>query len=1691
MWTENPLWKRADESPELASPRRQKPATLLPILSQRPLFLPRKKPQPRRKLRPPTLEELHAEETHWSIYASSKLWRRSPNTTMDYDYESIAYAGGNAVQQEKYENGFWAMFLNKSTVYVLLLQVVNVLFLSAVSITLDQAGRKTSDATLRASYYFVQLDIFVWGTLSVICISALLVFRFCQPLLRRTVCEGDGSVYQTWRSLGHFVLLVRLLLLLSRVTISSMAKTNGKCLVLGTNAEGYDDTTFQVTTLLILIDSCETVVFSTISFPLPWTALFCVVELFSQMVRYYSCVDPLFVQDPYSTYVSLCMWLALLTTYYIVGLNTSVILLSARNFYQNTLHLKASTARKRRFVDLLCTEIRSPLHHLVGSVSRIADTVQSQSYKDDIISVGQLVTRHTQFVNLITDNLLFLTRVEEGRALQATSGGRGVVNPGQTVRRPVDVKGIVQKLAAQYTVLDENDRVIADLSEMIIVTDRCGGEVLADATLLSILVRDVLFFGRIILEDKRNTEALMKKLLQEHSRGVVPPLARSGSKDSLLSDESDERRPLLITVSVESDDKHHTARGPRVGRSPAAPTACLLRLQLRCPVLEALVTKLEELREAAIGRRPEELDDAWADGPDALADEDDYSTILMTCGALSSKAGGAFKITRTDINLTLACGGLAAPSPPPPPTPPSPPPSSAAFHASYNNGGDDDNDNDDDDEAPLLPPGIDAVSLVVDVKSIRAGIITESNELASSIPALLEMAGLVLENVAVLCDFKSSDQESVNELGRIYDLCVVTSAYECGRIKERGYGGPVVLFSGSMAYLDDENVNRCDFVVPMPFVKTDVEDFKTWLKSPVHKVALGPPPRRVADDVSSVASSVPKLPALSWLLGLPGQLPYVDVIFAWFAARSYTRSLASVALEAMGTRIRRLAAGVADLFTTKVEVDATYALGTKFNFLKTKIFFVPMFTYEIEKAFCKWRLLNPTGSLLYHVAATSHATSTMSANFMFGVIAFYFLVTQKMSTDDDRVCNQSYCYNSPWSYAVPLFCVVIVLRDRIYRRVIEPSGICLYVFWFVGSLLMISAFNTHLLDFYYYHSKGTYVWSPHYWQKNLPTKDDDDYVNGNTVTIKKLTFIEFCTTSFGSSIGMEVLHVLFSSFGIICAGWLFHIMWPLSIISTFIALIRSFFIIYNVFQYVEMDDVVGDVIFLTFAMFAIMNIVGQFYLEITLRNEFQSFRKTTFSHTFLALSLDSMQRNLHTPFENIQESKRRFMRILQDIALSQRVAFRSSCLGDLDTLHMGHLMLRGLAYELEIGDKIMTGDERFYKRDTSVVLLVEEVMHIAAGFRYLRSDSGVKVYVTVDPSLALVRMNTQLLTSALMNALSKTHKAIWRRTRANGYLRSYVPEISIEVTPHGDGRPKGFMDTRLFVIEVRESNGFLVPATGLKPSAPAAPTPSSLAPSLLPEDGDFEFEGFGMQVCRDIVLKAAPAAFFESSPAQACGDFFTFSRQRFTLPYQFVPSSLTAAAFLKAMRFPGAILARRSVTKYLEAYENFHRQASLRMKVDEAQRAAPEPQKAAAAALSVLIIEPGKALNTKNLRLLFRKSGWKVTHIGGVQVRGHDAWYTCCWCCASSRAHTHGQPPSPLPTLPTSRSGKTFTCRATAFSSTPAPSRSCCRRRPAAPPAAPRTSTSSRCCASSRTRWSSPNWRTKTGSDWTTASATT
>jgi hypothetical protein len=91
-----------------------------------------------------------------------------------------------------------------------------------------------------------------------------------------------------------------------------------------------------------------------------------------------------------------------------------------------------------------CSEIKPPLQHVVGAVSRITDIVLplSESCRDAILEIGQGLERRTQLINLLSDNLLYLTRVEEGRALTLSE-------------QLVKVTDLTVKLSTQHSVIEQ------------------------------------------------------------------------------------------------------------------------------------------------------------------------------------------------------------------------------------------------------------------------------------------------------------------------------------------------------------------------------------------------------------------------------------------------------------------------------------------------------------------------------------------------------------------------------------------------------------------------------------------------------------------------------------------------------------------------------------------------------------------------------------------------------------------------------------------------------------------------------------------------------------------------------------------------------------------------------------------------------------------------------------------------------------------------------------------------------------------------------------------------------------------------------------------------------------------------------------------------------------------------------------
>ena len=618
-----------------------------------------------------TLEDLHDENAFWKVYTScgiGQLNDMKPEAVaanekrkerwfrfIDKKFSSVDGNGSAADSVGKdNENEFWDIVLKRSTKNVIVIHIINVVVLLVITllISLDTYVRESSESRAN-SYQLVHIDIIIWGMLSIVVMTAVVMIRFFKDDIREIVGDGNGSDFEIWRKVGNFLLMVRFLLLVTHIAFRQLGELEN-CSVFGTETGGYHDITFQVTLMRSAIDAAQTVVFSTISFPLPYAAILCTIELFSQIHRFFGCSTVLFGNGQRITYVSIVAWLAVVAMYAMICLNTTVILLSTRNFFQNKLRLALSAAEKRRFVDLLCSEIRSPLQNVVGAVGRVIDAIGAQTPNTDIHIIGHLVTRHTQLINLLSDNLLYLTKVEEGRALTTYE---------KLNLQKVNMFDLIMKNAKQLSVIHRNK--VLDMTYMIFFCQPESAKIriLSDFTLLTILVRNLICFGAIMMDDMTNetkTPTSTNPKLDLEVEAVAEGSSHSSSEGEevgyLPSLVNSPDNPLYIKIEVEKVPNLPSYRRQRgVGFPHDKPFTSRLVFSLECPKLSLLSTStslpvispIEGDSTGGVRKGSDRTDNSGEIS--VLANKETYSTVLMTCKALTSRVGGYFKIERHKV----------------------------------------------------------------------------------------------------------------------------------------------------------------------------------------------------------------------------------------------------------------------------------------------------------------------------------------------------------------------------------------------------------------------------------------------------------------------------------------------------------------------------------------------------------------------------------------------------------------------------------------------------------------------------------------------------------------------------------------------------------------------------------------------------------------------------------------------------------------------------------------------------------------------------------------------------------------------------------------------------------------------------------------------------------------------------------
>ena len=233
----------------------------------------------------------------------------------------------------------------------------------------------------------------------------------------------------------------------------------------------------------------------------------------------------------------------------------------------------------------------------------------------------------------------------------------------------------------------------------------------------------------------------------------------------------------------------------------------------------------------------------------------------------------------------------------------------------------------------------------------------------------------------------------MDELRKVADICFVSSTAESVRLKASGFLGRVVLFSGSVVYMDEETVKKCDYVVHIPYMKADCDNLKTWMTSPI---ATKTKYTREFSDSRSASRGVrtTRFEFNRWLRSVAVYFHLIPVpekppqrlrrrmkrLKHNESSMIMSSNMYSNAYQSSTTTLRqrygansgvsftdfmkrKVKRGLQILggFSSNDEPVHTYPLGTKFNFVGGNVIFIDKFQHDVETTFCMWRLLNPTG----------------------------------------------------------------------------------------------------------------------------------------------------------------------------------------------------------------------------------------------------------------------------------------------------------------------------------------------------------------------------------------------------------------------------------------------------------------------------------------------------------------------------------------------------------------------------------------------------------------------------------------------------------------------------------------------------------------------------------------------------------
>eukprot|EP00981_Chlorochromonas_danica_P010336 scaffold3136_cov239-Ochromonas_danica.AAC.1 len=231
--------------------------------------------------------------------------------------------------------------------------------------------------------------------------------------------QGKEAICNGIRWLGNCVLLTRLLILLHAFLIN-MVVDDKVCIV--DSILSPKDTSFRFASFLIIFEMYQMFAFAVLPIATPWIYFICLIEATSQVMRVLTCYDRIGIHsNDYDTEAPLlfCVTVLIASSYLFVGIIPSRRLeASIHASYEMVQKIKEAAEEKKGLVNLLCSDLKVPLHSMgyvvqkYNRIRRMGSVVESD--KSGAVSDASIVPR-LDALNYLIDHILVFLRIEEGR----------------------------------------------------------------------------------------------------------------------------------------------------------------------------------------------------------------------------------------------------------------------------------------------------------------------------------------------------------------------------------------------------------------------------------------------------------------------------------------------------------------------------------------------------------------------------------------------------------------------------------------------------------------------------------------------------------------------------------------------------------------------------------------------------------------------------------------------------------------------------------------------------------------------------------------------------------------------------------------------------------------------------------------------------------------------------------------------------------------------------------------------------------------------------------------------------------------------------------------------------------------------------------------------------------------------------